>query len=90
MAAELPDGLPALARGSRQGEPTAWRRLSDADRAYRAAFRSLTSRGGMGRSTRTSLSELVAATQRLESAALDVLLSREDTPVADHGRETHA
>lgn len=62
-----------------QGEPNALTRLSEADRAYRAAFRRLTSRGGLAGLTRTSFVELVAATEQLQSAARHVLRSRDDT-----------
>jgi hypothetical protein len=61
-----------------QGQPSALRKLSDADRAYRAAYRRLTLGGGLERSTRTSFVELVAATERLQSAAQRVLRGWDD------------
>jgi hypothetical protein len=69
-----------------QGQPIALRKLSDADRAYRPAPRWLTSRGGLERSTRTSFVELVAATERLQSAAQHVLRGRDDTTSYGYNR----
>jgi hypothetical protein len=56
----------------------ALKQLSEADRMYRAAFRKLTSRGGRSKSSRKSFEELVAATERLQSAARDVLPDRDE------------
>jgi hypothetical protein len=64
----------------------ALRNLSEADRAYRAAFRKLTSRGGRtGGSTRLSFEELVAATERLQAAARELLRHQDDTGHDDSG-----
>ena len=57
----------------------ALRTLSEADRAYRAAFRKLTSRGGRTGSNPLSFEELVAATERLQAAAQDLLRYQDDT-----------
>lgn len=63
----------------------ALRTLSEADRAYRAAFRKLTSRGGSTGSTRLSFEELVAATERLQAAAREILRHQDDTGHDDSG-----
>lgn len=73
-------------REGRVGDPVmkkrrrndALKQLSDADREYRAAFRKLTSRGGKSGSRRKSFEELVAATDRLQSAARNVLPDRDE------------
>jgi hypothetical protein len=71
---------------SRYQRGDALRKLSEADRAYRAAFRKLTSRGGRTGSDRTSFEELVVATERLHAAARGVLRDRNDSTSHDGSR----
>ena len=49
-------------------KPEVLRELSDADRAYRAAFGKLTSRGGLQPATSECFEELLAAAARLLAA----------------------
>jgi hypothetical protein len=61
----------------------ALRELSEADRAYRSAYRKLTSRAGLGRTPQRLFEELSAVTRRLSAATKHLHRQSREEPVEE-------
>jgi hypothetical protein len=64
-----------------QNKREALRELSEADRAYRSAYRRLTSRAGVGRTPQRLFEELTAVTKRLSAASKHLHRRSREEPV---------
>lgn len=64
-----------------QSKREALRELSEADRAYRSAYRRLTSRAGLRRTPEHLFEELAAVTKRLSAATKHLHRHSRDGPI---------